>query len=118
MPDPEPVADLDELAGQLHALTGGIAALKTSTGIDDIATSSTQLALIAARANLDTVLPGLPPPEPPTSGDAQALVAQLRDLSRALAQWAQSASGDEALAAAQAALNVDEAARRLGAILR
>lgn len=118
MPNAEPAATLDDLAGRLHALTGGVAILQTSTDVDAIATSSTQLALIAARADLDTVLPGLPQPEPPAVGDAQALAAQLRDLGSTLADWAQSCSGDEALAAAQAALHVDEAARRLAAILR
>ncbi len=117
MPGTEP-ATVDDLAGHLHAITGGVAALQASADAEALAASSAQLALVAARADLDAVLPGLPPAGPPATGDAQALAAQLRELGHAFATWAQSASGDEAVAATQAALHVDEAARRLAAILR
>lgn len=115
MSNAEPATSLEELAGELHALTGGIARLRTTTDVEAIAASAAQLALVAARADLDTVLPGLPPPEPPAIGNRQVLAARLYDLGGALAAWSQSAHGDEALATAQAALHVDEAARRLTA---
>lgn len=113
MPDTEPFADLERLAGQLHALTGSVASLQTSTDIDAFAASSAQLALLAARADLDAVLPGLPSPQPPAVADARALAARLRELGHALAGRSRNTSGDEAIACAEAAIHVDEAARRL-----
>lgn len=109
---------LDDLAGELYALTCAMGALSPNGRLDQVTITSCHLDLLAARGDLEDALTALPPPSPPGTCDAHTLAARLRGFGGVLATWSRANSGHHALAAARAAVHVDDAARQLAAALR
>lgn len=118
MTHPATSAGLDDFAGDLHALTAAVARLRPQDAAGDVAVSGCHLALLAARADLDDVLPGLPPPVPAATGGPNQMAARLRTLGGHLSAWSRANTGEPALATARASLKVDEAADNLDRVGR
>jgi len=100
-----------DLAAALEAVGADLADLQTRVDGDPFATTHAYAAILAARADLNQCLDGLPVVTDPERApvDITALTARLDRLITTIGQYARESNGTVGLACARAALHVDDA---------